>query len=120
MCLSQITGCHRLHEAEQRLARWLLMVQDCSQSDVLNLTQEFLGMMLGSRRTTVTTAAGAPRRNASSNTNAVESRSSIGSISNVLLATVTKSPKSFTRAFTVEFRAAATTDGPAEVELLQH
>jgi CRP-like cAMP-binding protein len=58
MCLSQIAGCHRLHEAEQRLARWLLMVQDCSQSDVLILTQEFLGMMLGSRRTTVSAAAG--------------------------------------------------------------
>jgi CRP-like cAMP-binding protein len=58
MCLGQVAGCHRLHEAEQRLARWFLMVQDCTQSDVLNLTQEFLGMMLGSRRTTVSAAAG--------------------------------------------------------------
>jgi CRP-like cAMP-binding protein len=58
MCLSQIAGCHRLHEAGQRLARWLLMVQDCTQSDLLSLTQEFLGMMLGSRRTTVSAAAG--------------------------------------------------------------
>jgi CRP-like cAMP-binding protein len=58
MCLSQIAGCHRLHEAEQRLARWLLMVQDCTQTDLLSLTQEFLGMMLGSRRTTVSAAAG--------------------------------------------------------------
>jgi CRP-like cAMP-binding protein len=58
MCLSQIAGCHRLHEAGQRFARWLLMVQDCTQSDLLNLTQEFLGMTLGSRRTTVSAAAG--------------------------------------------------------------
>jgi len=58
MCLSQIAGCHRLHEAVQRLARWLLTVQDCTQSDLLSLTQEFLGMMLGSRRTTVSAAAG--------------------------------------------------------------
>ena len=58
MCLSQIAGCHRLHEAEQRLARWLLMVQDCTQSELLNLPQDFLGMMLGSRRTTVSAAAG--------------------------------------------------------------
>lgn len=58
MCLSQVAGCHRLHEAEQRLARWLLMVEDCTQTDLLNLTQEFLGMMLGSRRTTVSAAAG--------------------------------------------------------------
>jgi len=57
MCLSQIAGCHRLHEAGQRLARWLLMVRDCTQSDLLSLTQEFLGMMLGSRRTTVSAAA---------------------------------------------------------------
>jgi CRP-like cAMP-binding protein len=58
MCLGQIAGCHRLHDADQRLARWLLMVQDCSQTEVLNLTQEFVGMMLGSRRTTVGAAAG--------------------------------------------------------------
>jgi CRP-like cAMP-binding protein len=59
MDLSQIAGCHRLHEAEQRLARWLLTVQDRTRGDVLNLTQEFLGMMLGSRRTTVSSLAGA-------------------------------------------------------------
>ncbi len=57
--LSQVAGCHRFHEAEQRLARWLLMAQDRTHSDVLNLTQEFLGMMLGARRTTVTMIAGA-------------------------------------------------------------
>ena len=56
---SQIAGCNRLHEAEERLARWLLMAQDRTQSDVLNFTQEFLATMLGSRRTTVTLIAGA-------------------------------------------------------------
>ncbi len=55
---NQIAGCNRLHEAEERLARWLLMAQDRTQSDVLNFTQEFLAMMLGSRRTTVTLIAG--------------------------------------------------------------
>ena len=59
LSLGQIAGCHRFHEAEGRLARWLLMAQDRAQSDVLNLTQEFLGMMLGARRTTVTMIAGA-------------------------------------------------------------
>jgi len=59
MELSQVAACHRLHDAEQRLARWLLTVQDRVQGDVLNLTQEFLAMMLGSRRTTVSAAAGA-------------------------------------------------------------
>jgi CRP-like cAMP-binding protein len=62
LALSQIAGCHRFHEAEERLARWLLMAQDRSQSDVLHLTQEFLSMMLGARRTTVTMIAGAMQR----------------------------------------------------------
>ena len=58
LSVSQIAGCNRLHEAEARLARWLLMVQDRTQSDVLNFTQEFLAMMLGAQRTTVTMVAG--------------------------------------------------------------
>ncbi len=62
LTVSQIAGCNRLHEAEERLARWLLMAQDRVQSDLLNFTQEFLGMMLGSRRTTVTLIAGALQR----------------------------------------------------------
>jgi CRP-like cAMP-binding protein len=60
--LSQIAGCLRLHEAEERLARWFLMAQDRTQSDVLNLTQEFIAEMLGTRRTTVTMVAGALQR----------------------------------------------------------
>jgi CRP-like cAMP-binding protein len=62
LALGQIAGCHRFHEAEERLARWLLMAQDRAQSDVLHLTQEFMGMMLGARRTTVTMIAGAMQR----------------------------------------------------------
>jgi CRP-like cAMP-binding protein len=62
LTLALLAGCHRLHEAEERLARWLLMAQDRTQSDVLDLTQEFLGMMLGARRTTVTMIAGAMQR----------------------------------------------------------
>jgi CRP-like cAMP-binding protein len=59
---AQLAGCHRLHEAEERLARWLLMAQDRTESDVLNLTQEFLAEMLGSRRTTITVVAGSLQR----------------------------------------------------------
>ena len=62
ICTAQIAACNRLHEAEERLARWLLMAQDCTQSDMLQFTQEFLGMMLGSRRTTVTLVAGVLHR----------------------------------------------------------
>lgn len=49
----QIAVCNRLHQAEARYARWLLMVQDRIHSDKLTLTQEFLSTMLGTRRTTV-------------------------------------------------------------------
>lgn len=62
LTVSQMTGCNRLHEAEGRLARWLLMAQDRTQSDVLHLTQEFLAEMLGTQRTTVTSVAGSLQR----------------------------------------------------------
>jgi CRP-like cAMP-binding protein len=60
--LSQLAACNRLHEAEERLARWFLMVRDRIESDTFYLTQEFLAVMLGSRRTTVTAAAGTLQR----------------------------------------------------------
>jgi CRP-like cAMP-binding protein len=60
--LSQLAGCNRLHEAEERLSRWLLMAQDRTGSPVLDFTQEFLAMMLGARRTTVTVIAGVLQR----------------------------------------------------------
>jgi CRP-like cAMP-binding protein len=55
---AQTAACNRVHELEERLARWLLMCQDRVQSNELPITQEFLAMMLGTRRTTVTVAAG--------------------------------------------------------------
>jgi CRP-like cAMP-binding protein len=60
--LSQLAACNRLHEAEERLARWFLMVRDRMENDTFYLTQEFLAVMLGSRRTTVTAAAGTLQR----------------------------------------------------------
>jgi CRP-like cAMP-binding protein len=60
--VSQIAACNRLHQVEARLARWLLMVEDRIESDVLPLTQEFLAEMLGSRRSTVTEVAGVLQR----------------------------------------------------------
>jgi CRP-like cAMP-binding protein len=56
--LGQVAGCNRLHDVEPRLARWLLMVQDRTADSVLALTQEFLGQMIGSQRTTVSSVAG--------------------------------------------------------------
>lgn len=45
--LAQSIGCAAFHPVEQRLARWLLMVQDAIEQDELSLTHEFIGMMLG-------------------------------------------------------------------------
>ena len=50
---NQIAACNRLHRAEARFARWLLMVSDRVGSDDIMMTQEFLSNMLGTRRTTV-------------------------------------------------------------------
>jgi CRP-like cAMP-binding protein len=54
---SQLATCNRAHTVGERLARWLLMTQDRCPLDVLPLTQEFLAMMLGTRRAGVTNAA---------------------------------------------------------------
>jgi CRP-like cAMP-binding protein len=58
MQTTQIAACNRLHDVEERLARWILMTQDRVGSDRLPLTQEFLAQMLGTRRSSVTVAAG--------------------------------------------------------------
>jgi len=55
---SQIAACNRLHHANQRLARWLLMSQDRLGGNQIRLTQEFLAHMLGMRRASVNVALG--------------------------------------------------------------
>ena len=45
-----------VHPVEERLARWLLMCHDRSESDELGLTHKFLAVMLAVRRASVTTA----------------------------------------------------------------
>ncbi len=56
--ISQTAVCNRLHVAEQRLCRWLLMCHDRVGTNELQMTQEFISNMLGGRRETVTVAAG--------------------------------------------------------------
>lgn len=55
--VSQLAVCNAHHTIEERLARWLLTTSDLIQSDELPLTQEFLGNMLGVRRSGVTLSA---------------------------------------------------------------
>lgn len=60
--VAQLAACNRLHDMDQRLARWLLMCQDRVDSENIPLTHEFLAQMLGSGRPTVTIAAGVLER----------------------------------------------------------
>ncbi len=53
----QSAGCNAHHVIAQRISRWLLLCADRSESDVFPLTHEYLGDMLGSTRSTVSTSA---------------------------------------------------------------
>jgi CRP-like cAMP-binding protein len=52
-------GCNLAHLAEGRLARWLLMTQDRVGSEQLPLTQDYLAVMTGVQRSTVSLIASA-------------------------------------------------------------
>ena len=58
MQIAQTAACNRLHNIEQRLARWLLMTQDRVASGSLPITHDFLATMLGTDRPTVSLTAG--------------------------------------------------------------
>ncbi|HTT24465.1 MAG TPA: Crp/Fnr family transcriptional regulator [Candidatus Sulfotelmatobacter sp.] len=62
MHTAQTAGCNRLHDLEQRLARWLLLIQDRVGSGLLRITHDFLAMMLGTDRPSVSLAAGGLRK----------------------------------------------------------
>lgn len=59
---AQTAGCNRLHDLDQRLARWLLLIQDRVGSGLLRITHDFPAMMLGTDRPSVSLAAGSLRK----------------------------------------------------------
>jgi CRP-like cAMP-binding protein len=56
--VAQTAACNRVHDLEQRLARWLLMAQDRVKADSVAITQDFLATMMGTDRPSVTLAEG--------------------------------------------------------------
>jgi CRP-like cAMP-binding protein len=56
--ISQSVACNGLHSIQQRCCRWLLITLDRMESNVMPLTHEFLGVMLGVRRSSVTEVLG--------------------------------------------------------------
>jgi CRP-like cAMP-binding protein len=55
--VGQTAACNASHTIEERLSRWLLMCHDRVEADQINLTQEFIAEMLGTRRATVNVGA---------------------------------------------------------------
>jgi CRP-like cAMP-binding protein len=62
MQIAQTAACNRLHDIEQRLARWLLMTQDRVDLRSLPITHDFIATMLGTDRSTVSLAASVLQR----------------------------------------------------------
>ena len=56
--MMQSTACNALHRVQQRCARWLLMTHDRMHEQDFHLSHEFLAMMLGVQRPTVSVIAG--------------------------------------------------------------
>jgi CRP-like cAMP-binding protein len=59
--IAQTAACNRFHHITQRMARWLLMTHDRVNSDEFRITQEFLALMLGVRRVSISVAMSALR-----------------------------------------------------------
>jgi CRP-like cAMP-binding protein len=55
--MMQSTACIALHQVQERCCRWLLMTHDRVRADQFTLSHEFLAMMLGATRPTVTLVA---------------------------------------------------------------
>jgi len=60
--ISQSSICNCYHTLQERLSRWLLVARDATKSDRLALTHDVIAHMLGTRRASVTVAAGLLQR----------------------------------------------------------
>ena len=55
--IQQTVACNSLHSVQERICRWLLMMHDRADGEVLAYTHEFLSDMMGVNRKSVTLAA---------------------------------------------------------------
>jgi len=53
----QSAACNALHDAPSRLARWLLLTQDRTGGGGFSLTQDYMAIMVGVQRTTISAIA---------------------------------------------------------------
>jgi CRP-like cAMP-binding protein len=55
--VQQTVACNTVHTTEERMARWLLMMHDRAEGEIMPYTHEFLSHILGVNRKSVTLAA---------------------------------------------------------------
>ena len=55
--VEQQCACNAVHSVDERFARWIMMIHQRVRRDTFSLTHEFLSVMLGVRRATVSKAA---------------------------------------------------------------
>jgi CRP-like cAMP-binding protein len=55
--VQQHAACNASHRIEERMCRWILLTHDRASTDTFALTHEYLSLMLGTRRATVTAIA---------------------------------------------------------------
>lgn len=55
--IMQTVACNSLHSVEERMSRWLLMMHDRAEGEILTYTHEFLARIMGANRTSITHAA---------------------------------------------------------------
>ena len=60
--VAQSSICNCYHPLQERLCRWLLVARDAVRSNVLVLTHDIIARLLGTRRASVTVAAGLLQR----------------------------------------------------------
>ena len=55
--IQQTVACNAMHTTEEKMCRWLLMMHDRAEGEILPYTHEFLSQMLGANRKSITLAA---------------------------------------------------------------